>query len=186
MTSYTINAGQRNGRPYQLDVIADNGAKTTQFFDTLEALALAACNAKHPRERYDIASYYYATTPRTNHWVQTHLRAFSFRGKELDVLALCAWGGQHRYRYRSRYLVGYIRRQGPVPGIGGYRGGPSYKNCRSTAERRLNAAWLPEEGEPETRACRRDNYLYHSWDGRPRPTQRCWKEQRRGRKSWDR
>lgn len=185
MTSYTP-AGQRKSHSYQLDIIADNGGKQTQFFDSLEDLAKAARDACYPRENYDYPAYYYASNPRSAHWVQTHLRASSLRGNALDVLTLCEWGGATRRYYRYGSLDGYVRRQGPVPGIHGYSGGPSYKNCRTMAERRLNASRMADEGEPECRPRRRDTYLFNSWDGRPRPTPRCWKQQSRGRKAGDR
>ena len=77
MTSYTPT-GQRNGQTYQLDITADNGGKQTQFFDSLEDLAKAAHAARYPRETYgSLAYYYYASNPRSDHWVQTHLRALT-------------------------------------------------------------------------------------------------------------
>lgn len=187
MTSYTANAGQRNGRCYQLELIADNGGKQTQYFDSLEDLARAAYSARLNRERYDRFAYYYDYLPaRTDHWVLSHMRACSFRGKALDVLTLCTWGatlGRYRYRYCSN---GYVRRKGSVPGIRKWRGGPRYRHSHTMALRRQNAGWLVEEGEVECRPCQRDTYLYHSWDGRHRPVERCWKSQHKGRKAWDR
>ncbi|KWT98125.1 hypothetical protein APY03_0796 [Variovorax sp. WDL1] len=70
-------------------------------------------------------------------------------------------------------------------GIRKWRGGPTYRNCATMAQRRQNAAWHPEEGEVECRATRRDAYLFHSWDGRPRGVERSWKSQHKGRKAWD-
>lgn len=184
------NAGQRNGPTYQLDFIdvhGQPGVWVTQYFDSLEALARAAYAVYSRRASNDRWIYYDDYRPElTGRWVQLNLRAYSRRGRPLDVLALCHWGERLHTRWYGYAPRGYVRRQGPVPGIHKWRGGGSYRNCQAQAARRQALAWLPEEGEPPVRATRRANYLYDSWDGRARPTERCWKSQHKGRKAWQR
>jgi hypothetical protein len=177
------SARPRKGIPYHLDIVAANGGTQTRYFDTLPELSQAVKGAWH---NHDWQRRFEPTPEHTTAWAEAHLRAYSRRGKALDVPTLYAnarptWCGLGRYPSR-----GYTRRRGSVYAISKWRGGPSYRNSRTMPERRLNAAWCVEEGEVECRPTRRDAYLFNSWDGRARATERGWKSQRKGRKAWDR
>lgn len=73
----------------------------------------------------------------------------------------------------------------PVRGIRKYRGGGYgfHRYPQTTPERRLNQA-MPDE--PAARWARQGRHLPTSWDDLPRTVQRCWKAQRKGRKTWAR
>lgn len=166
------NAGQRNSHNYQLDIVAPNGKTVSEHFGTLEDLAHAVCNAHQ-----------------SDHDARGSLRAYSHRGKKLNVLLLTNQGRAARNSWNWRpvlYRPKDFVREGTVPGISKWRGGPSSRNHKSMNERRLNGAFFVEEGELECRATRRDSYLFCSWDGRARSIERCWKSQHKGIKNWDR
>ena len=184
MTSYTT-AGLRNGQNYQLDYFADNGNVTTQYFETLQELAKAICGLKYDSERVNRWLMLNGLS-RSDYWLTTRVRATSHRGRALDVLTLSETASKAFNTYGIWSVPGYVRRAGPVHGISKSRGGRHSRHCKSMGERRMNIGWLPEEGEVECRAVRRESYLYDTWDGRWRNNERCWKSQHRGLKSWDR
>lgn len=109
------------------------------------------------------------------------------QGKSLDVEEVLAWWLNWCHQlYLSRRFAGHVYRGGPVPGVhrrGRYCG---FRRIRTTAERRLNALVLVEEGEVAARACRQGYSLPDSWDDYSRNRERCWKRQHKGRKAWDR
>lgn len=166
------NAGQRNSQNYVLDIVSPSGSMVSKFFSSLEDLARGV--------------YLQHTS---DHESRAFLRAYSARGKKLDVVLLAAKGGNNGRSYwwerPMRRPKDYVR-TGTVEGISKWRGGPSYRNHKSMNERRLNGSFIVEEGEIECRATRRDTYLFCSWDGRARSTEKCWKSQHKGLKSWDR
>ena len=54
--------------------------------------------------------------------------------------------------------------EGPVPGTGVGRGGHCHRRPKTMNERRQNAFWDGEAGEPRARGARRPSMLPHSWD----------------------
>lgn len=191
MTSNTPTCPQtRKGYGFLLDVLSASGSRTTTTYKTLEQLARAVC-----RIRYDgmwltrwVVEQYQGKPP---HWLRTHLRAYSPRGAVLDPVQLSEQGArlltrQQKARNAHPLDRSDIRGQGPVWGVHCRRGGRRFSHPATMAERRLNAAWLADEGEPEVRACRRQNYLPNSRDLRWRYVQHSWKEECKGRKAWDR
>jgi hypothetical protein len=122
--------------------------------------------------------------------------ATSPRGKLLDVHALAAWGARLARTY-GRWTWprregdaawrGYEFRRTPVPGVHAYHGASCFRRVRTTAERRMAALVLREEGEVAPRAARNARNLPNSWDDYMRGGfERCWKNQHKGRKAWDR
>ncbi len=178
------------GNPFLLDVLSTSGSRTTTTYETIEQLARAIC-----RIRYDgmwvsrwVVDHYQGRTP---HWLRVHLRAYGPRGRAFDPVQLCDYGARLLTRRRERRHSqpldrSNIRGQGSVFGVHCRRGGPRFSHPQTMAERRQNTGWFAEEGEPEVRARRRHNYLPNSRDLRWRFVQHSWKEQSKGRKSWDR
>lgn len=98
-------------------------------------------------------------------------------GLNLAARRFCCW------RIANRGYCGY----GPVPGVRKHRGGGGCcRRIRTTSERRLNALVLREEGEVAARPSRSGHGLPDSWDDIQRGHERNWKNQHKGRKSWDR
>jgi hypothetical protein len=169
-------------RPYKL--ISFNrywNVLRTDEYDSLEDLAYAAFRASYyleqnARDWFGPSSY------------AAHQKAVTPRGRPLAIAELVAWGGSIAWarHVRQSRRTGYIWREGSVPGIRKWRGGPCDRNYRVQSERRLNELVVTEDGEVPARNTRRGFNLPDSWDGRPRTRQRCWKKQFKGRKSWDR
>lgn len=118
------------------------------------------------------------------------LLPLSPNGKVLALDELLAYASRlvhEEWFGRQRRSVGYRRRQGPVHGIRKWRGGGgSMRRPGTTAERRLNAFVLHEDGEVGCRPARRESCLPNAWDDYLRHKERSWKAQHKGRKSWDR
>lgn len=126
-------------------------------------------------------------------------RAYSPRGHELNFAELVAFGEREslaRRRAVARWGYwwgigavasrGYIRRVTPVPGTSRRVRGCFFRRPGTTAERRLAAGTLREDGEPGPRPARNPRNLVNAWDDVPRHVERGWKSQHRGRKAWDR
>lgn len=121
-------------------------------------------------------------------------QAFSKRGSVLQITPILSLGRRleefqptRRFLYRKNgfhhLYVGY----GPVPGIRKHRGSRRYmREIGTMAERRSNALVLKEEFEVSPRSARLGRNLPDSWDDFLRHTERCWKCQHKGRKSWER
>lgn len=121
----------------------------------------------------------------------TVYQVYSRNGKAMNIQQIIA--AANNLYSKSRGYYGYGRRfsfwngEGPVPGISKMRGGGGYmRSLRTQSERSLNGLVVKEEGEVPARAARSGRNLPSSWDDFLRDRQKCWKEQRRGRKSWDR
>lgn len=168
-------------RPYELAEYDREGrlVRRTEYASQ-EALAAAAWHLSHEIQRN--AQRWFVDPDRIVRLVATNAR-----GKSLNVDELVAWRANtwHRDWMRLRYGACKFRCE-PVPGTGGWRGGPSSRPSRTQQERRNGVFWLAQDGEPPARAVRRSGYLPDSWDEMPRFTQRSWKRQHKGRKSWDR
>lgn len=118
-----------------------------------------------------------------------HPRAYSPNDRALDVVALAAHGARlarNRWPRWWPHCDGYVRRQGPVPGIHRPHHGCSLRHPQTMSERRAAALVIAEDGEVGPRAARGLRHIPHSWDDRPRGSQRSWKSQHKGRKAWDR
>ena len=181
---HSIPAGQRNG--YFLDILEPHGGVRTVARATLDELAnevKTACVHLFWAEGH--ASWGGLSEAKRRLAVM-RLRAYSQRGKPVDVLPLLHRPEVPRCFSRRFPRCGHAWRGGPVFGIRKRRGGRSHPNIATMAERRLNALWLIDEGEVECRPDRRDSRLFCSRDGRQRSTERCWKSQLKGRKAWDR
>lgn len=123
------------------------------------------------------------------------LAATSERGRTyaLDELMVAA-GRRIQEGYELRQLLrqwGSVTvpayRRAPVPRTGRRpRYGRSWlRRPRTEAERRLNALVVVEDGEVPARSRRQGQALPSSWDDIPREIPHGWKDQHRGRKSWD-
>lgn len=136
------------------------------------------------------------------YWLHAHrgcwlksLTATSEQGRTFAVEELMAAAGR-------RIQEGYVLRQllwqrgsltepayrrAPVPRTGRRTSyGRSWlRRPRTEAERRLNALVVFEDGEVPARNRRRGRALPSSWDDIPREIPRGWKDQHKGRKSWD-
>lgn len=167
-------------RPYKLiGLNYQNMPVTEQSYETLEALARAASSSSYYLQRCMADGY--------RLWNEAvSQRAYGPRNKPLVIEELVAWGRRLRYTcYYGRY-GNYVFRRGPVSGVRKWRGGSSNSNARTQSERRLNAMVVREDGEVSTRAARLGFNLPCSWDGRNRQSERCWKSQHNGGKSWAR
>lgn len=142
------------------------------------------------------------TTSKTypNHWGPVDVvrisdcrtyEAFSRTGAALQIASILAIGTslerhtptpkRHR-RFRHAY-IGY----GPVPGTRKCRGGHGFtRHIGTMPEHRMNALVVSDDLEAYPRPARRGKNLPTSWDDQMRHVDRCWKSQRKGRKSWDR
>lgn len=104
---------------------------------------------------------------------------YNGRNRELTPLVV-----QSARLKRATPLRGYIRRQTPVPYVGGPKKGPSVRNVRIFRTQRLAGLVMSDEGEVAGRFTAR--FFEDTWDLRPRHKERSWKRQCKGRKSWDR
>lgn len=167
-------------RPYKLiGLNYQNMPVTEQSYATLEELARGASSSSYYLQRCMSDGY--------RLWNEAvSQKAFGPRNKPLVLDDLVAWGRRLRYTgFYSRYGT-YVYRCGPVSGVRKWRGGSSNTNARTQSERRLNAMVVTEDGEVSARAVRQGTHLPCSWDGRYRNSERCWKSQHKGGKSWDR
>lgn len=122
--------------------------------------------------------------------------ALSPKGKPLRLDWLASMAIRRREEFwaeRRAKRLGW-RGDGPVPGTGRGRG---YVRWRANSGRSHGAgnflkerSWVEEEGEVEGRKSlsgKETRNRFDAWeDPWWRRTQKCWKEQRKGRKSWDR
>lgn len=140
-----------------------------------------------------------ANSEKCAHYVLRTMRSTAYYeandpfGKLLSMANLLARGrvlveeeGRNRPRYqlwRSRFVYCGV---GPVPGVRKWRGGRRYiRRMKTTAERRLNALVLREEGEVTIRAARNAHNLPDSRDDFVIQRENGWKAQHKGAKSWD-
>lgn len=151
-----------------------------QKFSTLEDLACSIYSVttnESPDERDQDEGHWHAVTP---------------KGQWLAVAPLAAYGQRlwfafwQERRFGPGFWRAYTFRAGPVPRIRCRRGGPTRRYAHTQQARREADFWLPEEGEMPVRAKRAAKALPTSWDDFPNQTERSWKSQRKGRKSWDR
>lgn len=78
-----------------------------------------------------------------------------------DLLELDdSWRNRIYFRRSAEFWNGY----GAVPGTGVSRGGYCHRRPKTMNERRQNAFWDAEAGEPRARGARRPSSLPHSWD----------------------
>ena len=163
----------------------DSGRVDERHFSSLQELAQAVNSMLEPAPRW--------SNDPCDHGVKrfTNVRAYSPRGRALDVAALVAFGrklnAERTRRWWYARFPGYVRRRGPVHGIRKWRGGGSCHGYRHMNERRAAACVLHEEGEVPPRAARNVHNLHNPWDDErwsSRP--RCWKSQHKGCKAWDR
>lgn len=107
------------------------------------------------------------------------------RGRSFDLQELMAFSRTVPLsRSEQAGAAGYVRRRGPVEGIGRRRHGRYFRRLGTAAERRLNGLVVADEDEPRVRAARCGHNLPSSWDDFPRGYQRSWKSQSKHRKSW--
>lgn len=107
-------------------------------------------------------------------------------GKELSSMEMLSHGKKLLPLWNSyEFWNAGLWRQGPVKGVRKWRGGPGYyRRVKTMQERRLNLSAMTDEGVVHVRGKRRN--LPSTWDDFCRTQQHTWKEQFRGRKSWDR
>lgn len=119
----------------------------------------------------------------------TQFEALGHGGARLKIVPLLDMGRAiHRDQIESRrsLYTGYCG-YGPVPGTRKSRGGIGYsRRMKTVGERRLNALVLHDDGEVACRSSRFGGNLPSSWDDKFRNTERNWKSQHKGIKSWDR
>lgn len=120
-------------------------------------------------------------------------QALTPKGRVLALAPLSAYGKRlwlaywHERRFGPGFMRAYTFRSGPVPRVRRLRGGPPLRHARTQQARREGAFWLAEEREVPVRSKRSAKALPDSWDDYARRQRdRCWKSQRKGRKSWDR
>ena len=104
-----------------------------------------------------------------------NLRAFSPRGRELDVGQLMAYGSRLKRTTSSgfwwwRPMTGYVHRGGPVPGVRACRG-RGYRRFAHMNERSAACLVLSEEGEVAPRGARNAHNItnprdYEIWPSR--------------------
>lgn len=122
-------------------------------------------------------------------YLRPRLEARMPDGRTLCVEELYCWGRRRVNEATAAGLFpGYQRRQGPVPGVGGYRRYGRIRFRRPRTKQALTQALstLRQEGEPAVRPSRNEHYLPSFWDDDFRERERSWKAQHRGRKAWDR
>lgn len=119
-----------------------------------------------------------------------HIRAFSVNGHLMHLPSLLglAFNLGKIDRRAGRYWnlrFGAWNGVGPVPGTACSRGGGgSFRNIKTYGEIRLNALVVDEDGEVQARSRRRN--LPTAWEDFQRRSAKSWKEQRKGRKAWQR
>jgi len=138
-----------------------------------------------------------AWCPTSGVWPRHRLQAYGPRGETFDTCELFVWGrrlncdarpaGAYFQRPRAP-VAGYVRRQGPVPGVHKLHSYRWHRAPRTMNERRLNASSCRqhEEVEPTSRPGRNGYALPSDRDDIHRGAERTWKAQRKGRKAWDR
>lgn len=118
------------------------------------------------------------------------IRAFSAKGhlmhlpSLLGLAARLSQSGAGPSRY-WRWRWGTWNGEGPVPGTACRRGGyGTFRNIQTHAQNRMHALVVQSDGEVAARAKRRK--LPTAWDDFVRRSTPTWKDQRKGRKAWDR
>lgn len=169
-------------RPYRLVTYNRAGREVSeQFFSTLEDLASGA----------HVNSWNLNQNARD--WLGSsstalYQKAFSPRGGTLPIDELVTYGkrlsGERGFFWIKRV---HTFRRGPVEGIRKWRGGSGYyRTFSNQGERQKNAGILADEGEVWPRAARQASNLPDSRDDYHRSSQRSWKSQHKGVKSWNR
>lgn len=165
--------------PYNLQrCAADGSVLYERWYASLQDLACAVWPVMEPDfDDCQADAQWHALTP---------------KGRELSLAPLVTYGKRlwlenwHERRFGPGFWREYTFRSGPVPRVRCLRGGPSLRHVRTQQARREADFWLAEEGEIPVRAKRAAKALPDSWDDFAKPTDRSWKSQRKGRKSWDR
>jgi len=170
-------------RPYRLVTFNRHGHMLSEeSYSSLADLAYAA----HRKS--------WSVEPTATNWFGSSSQAvmqqaYGPRGALISMTELQAFGRRVSSIKMPRWWqtpAGYVRRNGPVPGIRKWRGGSYFQSVQSQNERRTNCGVFEEEGEVPARASRRWTNLPDSWDDKQRNRERCWKAQHKGCKSWDR
>ena len=119
-----------------------------------------------------------------------HIRAYSANGRLMhlpSLLGLAVNLSKRQYGARSYFWrrFAHWNGQGPVPGTACRRGGyGSFRDIQTHAQNRMNALVAREDGEVPARLKRRK--LPTAWDDLQRRSTKTWKDQRKGRKAWQR
>lgn len=149
-----------------------------------------------PFSRYDDAAIRLERMASRGLLARAVAQAWAPDGAPLDTRRLLARGtdiaetrcNPHRFGwgfFKRLEDVGHETRQGPVKGVGRHRGGNYYRHIHTLNEKKLAQRTEPLI-EPAPRGARSACNIPDSWDDYLRGGSHCWKEQRKGRKAWDR
>lgn len=189
MTSKKINKSD-SATPVEGRIWLEGYSKGRKLVEKLEfeSIKQAAWHIQNLRYRARHVGYLYGAVDNNGEGELTYELRNS-AGKQLNLDEILAWFNRQRQAQWSGLRRGgpYEYRRGPVGGTRCSRGGGGFmRHMRTTAERRLNALVLKDEGEVPARVARTGHNLPNSWDDYRRHQERCWKAQHKGRKSWDR